>query len=63
MNCVYACVCTSSVAHIWRSEDNLQELVLSFQDVGSDMVLRSPGVATGEPYQRRFLSETTMVVR
>lgn len=29
------CVCVCALAHMWRSEDNLQELVLSFDHVGS----------------------------
>lgn len=34
--CVCACVCVSAcmsaVAHVWRSEDSLQELVLSYHE-------------------------------
>ena len=48
--CVYV-VCVSThgcaVVCVWKSEDNLQESVLSFHHVGSKYDLRSLGLASG----------------
>ena len=45
LNLLHICVCAHATIHMWESEDNLQESILSFHTVGPGTKLRSSGLA------------------
>lgn len=54
--CVCACAHTCTWAHMWRSEDNLQEVVLSFDHVGTRDWTKVIWLGGKWPYLLSYLS-------